>query len=178
MPLNGDIPEGFQPRLEAAKALGISPSYLDSVIGKLADPADVLMTHGRKFYRVDGVLRTWRASVAARKQARQAARLRAAGQEDPLLASGGPSPALERYRLARARIAELEAAKLEGRLLELDDVHRIHALMVSILRNNHERLRARFGEEAIAIVQDGFDAYKRQLRLSFGWIEEGDNDQR
>lgn len=74
---------------------------------------------------------------------------------DPLL-SGSDSPALERFRNARADREELELAVRRGQLLDVDDFIAWFDIEVADpIRKNLERLQRKFGNEALDIVVSG-----------------------
>lgn len=72
---------------------------------------------------------------------------RAAPDVDPLMVAGGNSPALERYRTARARMAELEVAEREGQLVTVAFVTGMIDGMANLVRNAAHRMRTRFGND-------------------------------
>ena len=89
-------------------------------------------------------------------------------------ASSNDSPALERYRDARARMAELDLATKEGDLIRIDDVHEQWALRVTEVCSGLEFLADRLSsvlpgkprEEVQKIVSDEVwrlrDSYARE----------------
>jgi len=73
---------------------------------------------------------------------------------DPMLA-GGDSPNLERYRAARAALAEMDEAERRGKLVDVDAFAEWFALQVAApTRRAIELLQLRFGAEAAKIVAD------------------------
>jgi hypothetical protein len=80
------------------------------------------------------------------------AKLRSPDVDDPMLA-GSNSPALERYRLARAQREELELGVRRDQLLPVDDLLAWYDSEVAgPIRRSLERLRKRFGQEAADLV--------------------------
>lgn len=73
--------------------------------------------------------------------------------EDPLLADGD-SPALERYRLAKAKHAELDLENRKGELIEVEKARDIFARWAVLIRRMGERLSKRFGPDAAATVNE------------------------
>jgi hypothetical protein len=72
--------------------------------------------------------------------------------DDPLL-DGPDSPALERYRDARASLSELELEQRRGRLVDVDELGDWWANEIAApLRRATETLQTRFGVEAAEIV--------------------------
>src|SRR5205814_764058 len=80
---------------------------------------------------------------------RQAA---AVAEGDPLLA-GGDSQNLERYRAAKADLAEMDAAERRGRLVDMDQLCEWWASEAAApLRRAMAALQARFGTDAESII--------------------------
>ncbi len=86
--------------------------------------------------------------------------------DDPLLAAGD-SPGLERYRLAKAALAELELAERQQSLLPVDKVREALLRWATLLRRMGERLGKRFGPEASRTVNDTLDECDRVLKDAF-----------
>jgi hypothetical protein len=85
--------------------------------------------------------------------ATHARRLAGVDADDPLLA-GASSPALERYRLARAKREELGYERDLGAWLPRTEVHEGLELFAAILRPAIETLQRQFGPAAHALVDD------------------------
>jgi phage terminase Nu1 subunit (DNA packaging protein) len=77
--------------------------------------------------------------------------------EDPLLAEGD-SPDLERYRLAKAKLAELDLEVRRGQLIEVGKCRDILSQWSSVIRKMGDRVSKRFGLEANLMVNDAIDA--------------------
>jgi len=77
--------------------------------------------------------------------------------DDPLLGDGD-SPALERYRLAKAKHAELDLEHRKGELIDVSKCRDILAQWAAVIRKTGDRLSRRFGIEANLIVSDAIDA--------------------
>ena len=92
---------------------------------------------------------------------------RGEASEDPLLASGGDSAGLERYRLAKAALAELELAERKRVLLPVDKVREALLRWATLVRRMGERLGKRFGHEAAAVVGETLDECEATLRDDF-----------
>lgn len=73
--------------------------------------------------------------------------------EDPLLAAGD-SPGLERYRLAKAELAELELQVRKGTLIPIDAVKDTIARWSALIRRMGESLAKRFGNEAAELLNE------------------------
>ncbi len=73
--------------------------------------------------------------------------------EDPLLAVGD-SPGLERYRLAKAELAELELQVRKGTLIPIDAVKDTISRWSALIRRMGESLAKRFGNEAAELLNE------------------------
>lgn len=85
-----------------------------------------------------------------------------AREDDPLL-SGGSSPALERYREERAKLARLDRLERERQLLPRDEVRESWGRMAAILRGAGDALQRQFGSEAVEILNDALDDCEREI---------------
>lgn len=77
---------------------------------------------------------------------------------DELLLEDGDSPALERYRLAKAKLAELDLETRKGQLIERDKARDIFSRWAVLVRRMGERLAKRFGPDAAATVNETLDS--------------------
>ena len=75
---------------------------------------------------------------------------------DPLL-SQGDSPALERYRDERAKLARLDRLEREGQLVRADKLQEFLGRMASILRGTGEVFQRQFGPDALSILNEAID---------------------
>ena len=98
--------------------------------------------------------------------AANAQRLRQVG-EDPM--AGESSPALERWREEKWKLAKLEREEREGRLLPADHVREMHTQLASILRGVGERLRVAHGNDAVELLDEGLDDW---ARIVTQWLTE------
>jgi hypothetical protein len=74
------------------------------------------------------------------------------GNDDPLLA-GGDSPNLERYRAAKADLAEMDARQRRGTMIDIDSfVEWWSAEVAAPVRRSVETLQSRFGAGAADII--------------------------
>ena len=94
-------------------------------------------------------------------------RLNAPDSDDPMMA-GVASPALERYRDERAKLARLERLQKEGLLLPRDPMHQLHGKMAAVIRSSGDKLLRDFGEEAYAILTEALDDVQREVDRAFG----------
>jgi phage terminase Nu1 subunit (DNA packaging protein) len=73
---------------------------------------------------------------------------------DELLVAEGDSPGLERYRLAKAALAELELEERKGALLSREKARLALNRWASIIRRLGERFGKRYGREAAMALND------------------------
>ena len=73
---------------------------------------------------------------------------------DPLLDSGGDSDALERYRLAKAKHAELDFEHRKGELIEREKARDIFSRWAVVIRRMGEKLAKRYGNDAAETVNE------------------------
>ena len=90
----------------------------------------------------------------------------AAPVDDPLL-QVGDSPALERYRSARAKSAELDLALRKKELVDLEKLRLLLGRWHTVLRRTGERLGRRCGADAQAILDEALD----ELRSIVGQLD-------
>lgn len=86
---------------------------------------------------------------------------------DPLLV-GSDSPALERYRLARAKHEELDLAERERQLVSREDLHSWLVQLSNTLRAAGDRLQRMHGVDALRIVEEALDEFDRQVKEKLG----------
>jgi hypothetical protein len=89
------------------------------------------------------------------------------GDPDPML-DGPASPALERYREARAAMARLDLATREKNLLPRADVHTGLARIASVIRQAGDTLQKQFGAEPHAVLIEALDEAEQQIENLFG----------
>jgi transcriptional regulator with XRE-family HTH domain len=74
------------------------------------------------------------------------------GEDDPLM--DGDSPGLERYRMAKAKLAELDLESRKGELIDREKARDILGRWATLIRRMGERLAKRWGNEAATMVND------------------------
>lgn len=85
---------------------------------------------------------------------------------DPLL-SAGDSPALERYREERAKLARLDRLERERQLIRRDAVHEMLGQFASIMRGAGEILQRQFGSDALTILEEALGDVERNAEPIF-----------
>lgn len=141
MKTNGQHPgRGWMKRRDLADALGITLRYLERALQPALDP---------KHVKADGAGKpTWLFAPAVAALWRESARPPGAPPE--------VSDGLERARQAKARLAEIEVERAEGKLLDAACVNAALAELASLFRRTAERLRP-FPSALAAYEQMGDD---------------------
>ena len=85
-----------------------------------------------------------------------------------MLMRSGESATLERWRLAKAKLAEIELEEKVGTLLILDDVLEWANMMAHVMRGVGERLQRSFGQAAADVLNEGIDDLDRICEVRFG----------
>lgn len=129
---------------EAADLLGITPQGIRaSYIPSLTD-SDI--RRGKplrvRFVAIVDILTARRVAELARE----------AANGDQLLA--GDSPALERYRLAKAKHAELDLENRRGQLIDRTKCREVLGRWAAILRRTGEVLSSRYGNDTAEEMND------------------------
>lgn len=86
--------------------------------------------------------------------------------DDMLVGTG--SPALERYREERAKLARLDRLDREQQLLPRDEVREALSQIATILRGAGETLQREFGAGAADILYEALDDADREIDRTFG----------
>lgn len=76
---------------------------------------------------------------------------------DALMAAGEGSPALERWRLARAAQEEIKLEQMKQEVLPVDMVRNAYARIAATLRDTGDRLQRLFGAEPFDVFTEGLD---------------------
>jgi hypothetical protein len=85
---------------------------------------------------------------------------------DPLL-TGDDTPALERYRTAKAKLAELDLDRQRGETVNLAKIRSGFATICQCLRDAGALLGREFGREAQRIIEDALTEANRLLDDQF-----------
>lgn len=134
-----------------AALFGVGKSHFRDSIRLLVDgnavkrrgPGKAILIHGPT------LLRAWRdQGIAVALKASQPA-----SESDPLLTSTGDSPQLERYRAAKADLAELDVAKRQGELADVALLESYLREAMLPLRQACETLQRTFGIGAYEILE-------------------------
>jgi phage terminase Nu1 subunit (DNA packaging protein) len=82
--------------------------------------------------------------------------------EEELLA-GESTPALERYRAARATMAEMELDERRGALIRTERLHATLATVASVLRAAGQSLGSQYGADAQSLLDEALDDVEREI---------------
>jgi phage terminase Nu1 subunit (DNA packaging protein) len=77
--------------------------------------------------------------------------------EDAALLAGDETPGLERMRLARADILEMERDKLHGKLVPIDELSTPLAQLGALIRNAAAKLARKYGNDAPELLNQAVD---------------------
>lgn len=91
--------------------------------------------------------------------------------EDAALAEGVDSPSLERWRAARADMAELDLHQRQQELVALSDVHELFVLTAQVYRDAGDQLVRQFGNAAGDIIAQALEAAERHAERRWGGLE-------
>jgi hypothetical protein len=160
--MSGAVPprsQGWFARDEAAAIFGIKAKSFDAGQRTLLPAAGphVKIVGKRPYFRV---------CLFVRAAIDEAVRKAQAGV-DELLAGGGDSPALEAYRLEKAKLARLDRLERERQLLDRDLTHAWLSQLASIIRSAGETMQRQLGQpgrEAHAILEEALAEYERSVK--------------
>ena len=97
--------------------------------------------------------------------------------DDDLLHSSASSPALERYREERAKLAKLDRLEREGELVRIADIRYGLGNVASVLRRAGEALQRQFGDGAVEILNEAYDDAAAEIQRHFGDVPQRDMDE-
>lgn len=164
-----DPERGWVTRQEIAALLDVTLPYFDREVRPLIPAADVRRQSRPHRYRGRAVIDAWVRKEIARNTRSGPRHKRNGGgptdSDDPLLV-GASSPALERYRSARAEAAELDLDVRRGRLVEADSFRVGVERIAAILREAGESMeRSGFREARDMLVEAIDDAEVEIVRM-------------
>jgi phage terminase Nu1 subunit (DNA packaging protein) len=145
--------DGWIPLADMHRVFGVSSQSFDRYV-RSHFPPDAMRKDGRSvvFYARD-CIEAW----AVKKF------IAPVDGDDSMLATG-TSPALERYRLARARQAELDLAEREGSLVRVDQLDAAWVTISGILRRAGATLQRQHGSGARDILDAALDAADEAMK--------------
>jgi hypothetical protein len=141
---------GWLTKNDCAAVFDVSARNFERGYMRYAPPTAV-KTFGRATYvHVRSLLNAW---AAAQKPAAAPQ-----GEGDPLLAGAAPdSPGLERYREARADLAEMERDRVKASLIPREDLEPALAEFAGVLRRAGETLARDYGNDAATVLNEAVD---------------------
>jgi phage terminase Nu1 subunit (DNA packaging protein) len=150
LPKPKDIPDGFLTASTAARLLGCSvqnirTNYLPKLTG------DSIIQGRPVRIRFSALI-----DLIVERRVEERTRAPVQASDDPLLAEGD-SPALERYRLAKAKHAELDLEQRRAELIDLAKCRDLFGRWGSVIRKMGDRVSKRFGSEANQMVAEAID---------------------
>jgi hypothetical protein len=100
--------------------------------------------------------------------------------DDPLLTNIGDSPGLERYRMAKAQLAEMDLQVRQGSLIAVDHMDAGLAAITDAYRHGVEEAQRMFGPDIIAIFERAFGRADMVISQYFATTEpeeDGEGDE-
>lgn len=137
--------------------LSCSPQHLDAAIRPLM-AAEAVRKNGKIIY-----LDAQAVYLAAKQYAERVNR--PAISDDPLLA-GVDSPQLERYRSAKASLAEMDLEERKKTHANINDLESALVRYASMVRRGGEILQRRFGNDASDILNSAIDEAEQIVKAS------------
>ena len=147
-------------RKVAAEFVGLSPGQFDDAIRPLLG-GDAVRGRGK-------TLEYLASAVVAAHVRREVDRAKPPESDDAMLAAGVDSPALERYRMARAQLAERDLAERDANLLQADACGDLMRRGINAMRGAGEKLTRRFGNDAGTIYNEAIDEFVAAVNRTFG----------
>lgn len=116
---------------------------------------DEVVKHGRKYFYLGSALLRVFAEVENNPHKNHPGK-KAADETDPLLV-GSDTPALERYRLAKAELSELELAEKRKQLVSLELLKETWGPVVDVMRKAIMTIEKDYGRDAGEVIDDAID---------------------
>jgi phage terminase Nu1 subunit (DNA packaging protein) len=103
-----------------------------------------------------------------------------ATEPDPMLAGvgGDETPGLERYRLAKAKLAELEVEERRGTRVKCSEVREVWGIVASHLRSAAWTLERTVGEKGRRVIEDALGKAEEMIVARFGGDGKDGSDER
>ncbi len=140
-------------RHEMCAVFDIGPKTWENTYRRYASPESQKLVNGTRYYHARSVLDSWSKAQALKS---------ATGIDDPMLLVGD-SPALERYRNARARLSEIEVAAKEKSFVAVSDIEPPLMGLTVPLREAGDALARQFGNHAAAILNQAVQRWADAL---------------
>lgn len=137
----------------AAAFLGVTPQSIRQTYFPCLRDVDIRRSANPIVFRVAALI-----EVMVEKRVAERTAITPQAPADELLLEDGDSPALERYRLAKAKLAELDLETRKGQLIERDKARDIFSRWAVLVRRMGERLAKQFGPDAAATVNETLES--------------------
>lgn len=142
---------------------------------ELAEVAGVSLTTISNWQRspdfpeqIDGLWSIWRVAYwRGQKEERDKPQRQPLPSDDDPFLNSGDSPGLERYRMAKASLAELDLAEREKRVWTAESVHDGLMIIAQAFRQASETIQRQFGTEAYAILEEAVREAETQINDLF-----------
>ena len=172
MKLREAVPRGWFTRSEMAGFFDVSEQQFDQLYRRQVPPGAERTINRRPYFHARSL------HNALLESERGKAPQTAGPDADPLLA-GGDSPNLERYRGAKADLAEMDLQERRGTHANLEELDGALMRFAGGIRRAGEVLQRRFGNEASDILNEGIDGavaayHAERERLNDGGGSGGD----
>lgn len=149
---------GWFTQSQAAEIFGVSSSNFVHTFRPLV-PAAAIRQDGRNtFIKVRDLID----ALVARERAK------GASAEDELLAGGGDSPALEKYRAMRAGQEEIKLQRMRGQSVQVDEVKTGLQQIAGAVRRGIERVQRAYGNDAAEMVLEPLTEFERNWDTILG----------
>ena len=122
--------------------------------GKRTDTVDLGVILTELFELLTGLSRNPLKALAA---------LGFAVDDESLAMAGADGPSLERWRAAKAVLAELDVAERRKNLVPRTTIHAAHVRLAALIRGCGAKLQKQCGPEARDILEETLDAFAREI---------------
>lgn len=146
-----DAHAGWMTRQEIARCFDVRPEHFDKTFREHVPDRMIAKAKRRVLFDPRAVRAVLDGQVAAEKEKHTHT-----GGDD-MLVGDGQSPAMERYRLARAKIAEADLAERDGETVRVSAVESMVMSVASRVRAAGDRLGRKFGVDAQDVLLRALD---------------------
>jgi hypothetical protein len=139
---------GWVSRAAVAEMFDVTTAHVDKNLRRFIPPDKVKSIGGRTYLHGRSLLEGWAAAQRA----------------DDVLLSGDDSPSMERWRSARADLAEMERDAQRRNLIPRDELDAEGMKLAGCIRRAGDALARRFGNDAASILNEALDEWERGVR--------------